>query len=188
MKKPRDWWGNPDNSKLWIEQVQRRENQKGINTTLESQKIVISEIAKEKFNKILEVGAGNGRLIGNLKGKGGKYSLDINKELSSYVKEKYPHVKTKVGDIVNLPYKDNEFDLVFTYQVLQHVPPENIKQALKELQRVAKNVWMWEGIGRVDYKHGAQTHTAHNGSWVWHIEEICEFSIAIHINKNIDTH
>jgi len=78
-------------------------------------------------------------------------------------------------------------DLVYTYQVLQHIHPDEIEQALKELMRVAKKeVWLWEGIGRVDYEHGAMTHKAHNGSWVYHIDKMVDcYEVSIPQNKNI---
>ena len=86
-----------------------------------------------------------------------------------------------------MPFLTNHFDLVFTYQVLQHVPPEEIKQAIDELCRVArKEVWLWEGIGRKDYPHGTKTHNAHHGSWVWHIDKLVYcYEKSIPQNKNI---
>lgn len=192
--RPKDWWGNSKNAKSWIEQNEKRENtgDEKTNTTLQSQDIVIKEISKRKkdFKKVLEVGAGDGRLIGGIynKLKCKCYSVDINKSLSKHVKKKYPKVITKVGDIIKLPFKDNSFDLVYTYQVLQHVAPEDIEQAIKELVRVSKNeVWMWEGIGRVDYEHGAQTSKCHNGSFVWFIDQFINcYSVEIPKNKNIE--
>ena len=184
IKQPKDWWGNSDNAEWWIDQVARAE--RGLpeySTTIQSQEIVLNEIG-DKFKKVLEVGAGNGRLIGNLSKWNPKVkcsSIDINKKMSGFVSAKYPRVKTYVGEITKLPFKDNEFDLVYTYQVLQHIAPDEIEQAVRELIRVSKSqVWCWEGIGRLDYEHGAMTHKAHNGSWVWHIDKIvncCKVSI-----------
>ena len=77
--------------------------------------------------------------------------------------------------------------MVYTYQVLQHVCPEEIEQAINELIRVSKKeVWMWEGIGKYDYEHGAMTHKAHSGSWVWHINKIINcYSVEIPKNNKI---
>ncbi len=194
QEKPKAWWSDVVNGKVWIEQNKKREDtgRKRSNSTLQSQDMVIFEIFKRQgvFQNILEVGAGSGRLIGNISNEVDIKcsSVDINSELSKYVSEKFPKVKTNVGDICKLPFEDNSFDLVFTYQVLQHIPPEEIKKALSELQRVAKKeVWCWEGIGRVDgYGNGAMTHKAHNGSWVWKIDEIVDcYDVSIPENKNI---
>lgn len=191
--KPKDWWGNPDKAQEWIEQNKKRENsgRAKSNSTLQSQEIVITEIFKKNldFRSVLEVGAGDGRLIGNISKEININcnSVDINSELSKYVAEHFPKVKTSVGNITNLPFEDNSFDLVFTYQVLQHIHPEDIEQALKELIRVSKKeVWCWEGIGRVDYAHGSMTHKAHNGSWVWKIDEMVEcYDVSIPKNNKM---
>jgi len=187
MNKPKDWWGDPNNAELWIEQNKIRTNSSKINTTNESTKIVLSEIKKKNFKTILEVGAGDGRIIGPLSKKYKCYSTDINPELSKFVKDKYPLVNVSVNNITNLDFPDNHFDLVYTYQVLQHIHPEDIEKALSELQRVSKKeVWMWEGVGKLDYKNGDKTHNAHNGSWVWHIDKMINcYSITIPENKNV---
>lgn len=51
-------------------------------------------------------------------------------------KKLHPNVTIKKGDIYNLPYKDNSFDLVLSAEVLEHL--ENPDEALDELKRVSK--------------------------------------------------
>ena len=187
---PKEWWGNPKNAQKWIAQNKRRTEEPGINSTRESTRIVVDEIIKRfiDFEDVLEVGAGDGRLIGKLsKNLIRCCSCDINEELNNYIKEKYTYIDANVGEITNLPFDDNSIDLVFTYQVLQHVPPKDIDKAIKELCRVAKKeVWMWEGIGRVDYPHCAKSHNAHGGSWVYHIDKIVDcYEVSVPKNENI---
>lgn len=137
---------------------------------------------------MLEVGAGDGRLIGQLCNIISEcYSCDINKDLCEYVFENTGVENAWPMEITKLSFKDNAFDLVFTYQVLQHIPPKDIDKAIKELCRVAKKeVWMWEGIGRVDYPHCAKSHKAHGGSWVYHIDKMVGcYEVSIPKNKNI---
>lgn len=43
-----------------------------------------------------------------------------------------------VGDSRYLPFKDNSFDYVFSYSVLQHFSKENVFRTLKEISRVLK--------------------------------------------------
>lgn len=192
MNRPKDWWGDPKKAQEWIDQNKRREQgRRRTNTTIQSQEIIIDEVLSNigKFKNILEVGAGDGRLIGNISKEFDVRcnSIDINPELSKYVKKNFPKVKTNVGEIINLPFKDNTFDLVFTYQVLQHVSPDEIERAINELQRVCKKeLWMCEGIGRIDYEHGAKTHNAHNGSFVWHIDKMIDcYEVKVPQNKNV---
>jgi ubiquinone/menaquinone biosynthesis C-methylase UbiE len=134
---------------------------------------LFDKITKEKLStiKILEVGAGNGRIIGLLSTHfiNGCYSIDINKELSNYVKNKYPIIKTFVGEIINLPFKDKEFDLVYTHEVLQHICPEEIEKACEELKRVGKEVWCLENWR--DTEDGAKVSDSHNGRWNYDLKK-----------------
>lgn len=172
MSKPKKWWKNPKIADYWVERA-KHYKECGDN----SDESVVSLVG-ERFKSVLEVGAGDGRIIGLLSEK---YrvkcsSIDINGKLSHYVHKKYSKVETYAGEIIRLPFKDNQFDLVFTFQVLQHVSPIEIEKALRELVRVAKKeVWCFEGIGKTEgYSHGMQTCTDESGSWVWHIDEIVE--------------
>ena len=77
----------------------------------------------------LEIGIGN-RLTSNyLKNFGMKIiTCDIDKEL------KPDHT----ADIRKLPFGNNKFDIVYAYQVLEHLPFEDFEIALSELYRVSK--------------------------------------------------
>lgn len=171
--KPQDFWGDPNNSKVWI----RRANLKR-KAGDKSDELVIKKIGS-KFRKVLEVGAGNGRLIGGLSEKYKSVkcnSIDINPELSKYVKEKYPKVITNVGDITKLHYKNKSFDLVYTFQVLQHIHPDDIEKALKELQRISKKeVWLMEGWGNLKkwgLPNGHCRHKDSGGTYYWDFENM----------------
>ncbi|MBL7150967.1 class I SAM-dependent methyltransferase, partial [Candidatus Microgenomates bacterium] len=43
------------------------------------------------------------------------------------------------GDINKLPFESNSFDLVTTFDVLEHIETESLKKAVLECNRVAKN-------------------------------------------------
>lgn len=86
----------------------------------------------------LDVGCGTGELIRWLRFFGieaqgvevSKDALDIAEpSIQPYVKE---------ADIVKLPYEDNQFDLVVTFDVLEHIERGKIKQAVSETVRVSK--------------------------------------------------
>jgi len=59
------------------------------------------------------------------------YSLDAIK----LGKQVHPYLNIKRGDIYNLVYEDNSFDLVICTEVLEHL--ENPAKALKEIERVS---------------------------------------------------
>ena len=44
----------------------------------------------------------------------------------------------KVGDIKNIPHKDQSFDLIICKDTIEHIPEKEIKQAVSELCRVSK--------------------------------------------------
>ena len=182
-KKPRDFWGNPDNAKEWIRRVEdKAKGFEGKNTTVLSIGQLLKDIKphNKEFNSVLEVGAGNGRLISAIsKTYPNKKccSVDINSGLSKYVHEQYPKIETFVGEVAKLPLKDNSFDLVYTYQVLQHVPCEEINDALSELQRVAKKeVWLMEGYDGYNKKekNGIQRTDADGGSYSWFFDKLVD--------------
>ncbi|MFA5136062.1 MAG: UMP kinase [Patescibacteria group bacterium] len=85
----------------------------------------------------LDVGCGTGRLIRILRWlKIDAHGSEISKTALELITDSIkPYVKE--GDILNLPYKDNEFDLVTSFDVLEHVERSKIRQAVKETIRVS---------------------------------------------------
>ncbi len=173
--KPKEWWGNPENAKGWIRRAELYDK------FGEPSLFYVVEMIRERivdFNSILEVGAGNGRLIGTLQTMYPKIecaSADINPALSDYVREEYK-IKTYTGEIIDLPIPPKSYDLVFTFTVLQHVSPEEIVKAIEELKRVAKKeVWLFEGWGVFkDNPHGTLRHPADGGTWYWDISQLAD--------------
>lgn len=78
---------------------------------------------------ILEIGKGSGFFSDYMKKFGYNLtSCDFDKNLNPDV----------VGDVRNLPFKDDEFDIVTAFEVLEHIPFEDVPKALLELRRVTK--------------------------------------------------
>lgn len=86
----------------------------------------------------LDVGCGTGRLVYWLRRFGIKaYGVDV----SSYAlevadREIKPYVK--FGNITDIPYKNNGFDLVVTFDVLEHLERSQLQKSIKETIRVSK--------------------------------------------------
>lgn len=101
-------------------------------------KMVCDIITKQKVlskiinPKILDIGCGPGEFARELEKIGNYYGLDKSETAVNYCKEKISSVK--VGDILNIPYEDNYFDVVLALDVLEHV--EDDERALMELRRV----------------------------------------------------
>lgn len=78
--------------------------------------------------KILEIGKGNGFFADYMK----KAGFDVTTcDFDAGLK---PDV---VADVRKLPFKDNEFEAVTAFEILEHIPFEDVPTALAELRRVS---------------------------------------------------
>ncbi len=94
-----------------------------------------------KGKRVLDAGCGTGRNIQLFLDLGADeiYAFDYTPEMLDFAKEKFdknPKVKLSIGDVQNIKYKDNFFDIAGSFKVLAHVP--RIQKALNELARVTK--------------------------------------------------
>ncbi len=91
-------------------------------------------------DKVLDVGCGNGRLVKLFNNVNVDYTgIDNSAELIDLAKSDFPNRNFLVGDILQLPFADNSFDLVFCISVLHHLPGKDIrKKSIVEMKRVLK--------------------------------------------------
>jgi ubiquinone/menaquinone biosynthesis C-methylase UbiE len=92
----------------------------------------------EKKSAILDVGCNYGYFVGDLQNTGFQnvYGADISKEAIEYGTSK--EIKNlSLSDVANLPYRDNNFDIVLALDVIEHI--EDDAQALREIYRVTKH-------------------------------------------------
>lgn len=97
-------------------------------------------------SRILEVGYGGGSTIKNLLALDKNldiHGIDISKESYQTAKRMLlksidnDSVQLMVGNVENLPYQNNDFDLVFAIQT--HIFWEDLKQSFQEIYRVMSN-------------------------------------------------
>lgn len=77
-----------------------------------------------KAEKILDVGSNGGILtskISNLYPKAKVTGIDVYDKAVKYAGEKHPQIKFLVADAQSLPFKNNEFDLIFCLETLEHI-------------------------------------------------------------------
>lgn len=100
---------------------------------------LISVLKPLDIESVLDVGCGEGftlqRLTNEHIGKKLEGSDSIQEALD-LGKKIHPHLKLVKGDLYELPYGNNSFDLLICTEVLEHL--EDPKKALKELVRVSK--------------------------------------------------
>lgn len=92
-----------------------------------------------KNSNVLDLGCGNARLYKQLTKKNINYTgIDSSKSLIKLNKQKYPKAKFKIGDGLNIDYK-NQFDYIFCLAVLHHIPSEKLQlKFLKNIYRSLK--------------------------------------------------
>lgn len=88
--------------------------------------------------RILDAGCGEGFTLAKLlELKIGEelVGIDYSSVAISAAKKLFPYLNVKTGDIYQLPFKSNTFDLVICTEVLEHLVRP--LQALKEIERVS---------------------------------------------------
>ncbi|MDB4349567.1 class I SAM-dependent methyltransferase [Omnitrophica bacterium] len=108
-----------------------------------SHKMFVKEIAKSnkaRF-KVLDIGCGTGELAKKLTYRfkeADVHGVDISETMIKQANAKKMHkaVKFKVGDVENLPYDDNSFDVVTCSHSFHHYP--NKDKAISEMHRILK--------------------------------------------------
>lgn len=86
---------------------------------------------------VLDAGCGSGRGTARLTEKGATViSVDIGMNLLQYTRKNY-HCQPALTSILNMPFADNTFDIVFSSEVIEHTPDP--MQAVQEMVRVLKS-------------------------------------------------
>lgn len=113
---------------------------------------------------VLEIGCGSGRLL-EFFAKDFKevYGVDISKKMIDLAKDwlhNFNNVFLEATDGLHYPYKNDFFDLVFSYVVFQHMPSKKvIKKNLEEVYKVLKP----NGLAKIQLRSGYQP-----AKWTWY--------------------
>lgn len=90
-----------------------------------------------KNKKVLDVGAGTGRLATVLAKMGAQVTaLDLSPKMLDELHKKNPNIKITVGDAESLPFPDNSFDLIIALFLIVHLKNPSIffKEAYRTLK------------------------------------------------------
>ena len=99
---------------------------------------ILNQNLKSKQNlKILDAGCGTGKNIEYLSKYGEVHGIDFSKDALKFCRKK-GFINLKQGEIENLPYDNNTFDLVTCFGVLYHQGIKDDLKAVQELSRVCK--------------------------------------------------
>jgi ubiquinone/menaquinone biosynthesis C-methylase UbiE len=122
----------------------------------------------KKISRSLEIGCGYGRLTPTFAEFSAEHTpVDINPDAVAKARRAYPDYDFRVASATDLPFPDREFDLVTTWTVLQHIPPDRIGIACAELRRVLAPggmLLLCEETRFADKPLGHRPHTWHRHS------------------------
>lgn len=95
-------------------------------------------VSPKKKIKVLDAGCGTGFMLPHLGIFGDVQGIDISDEALRICHEQKYFMAQKAS-IDNIPFKDQEFDLAVSLDVLYHLDVKDDLKALKELYRILKN-------------------------------------------------
>lgn len=113
-----------------------------------------TKLARENI-RILDAGCGTGFNLNYYAGSGSRalFGIDLADPAIQCVKTKGIHTATQAS-ITAIPFRSGLFDIVFSFEVITHVPRNLHEEALKEIGRVLKPggslfirvpafMWLW---------------------------------------------
>ncbi|MBN1796649.1 MAG: class I SAM-dependent methyltransferase [Sedimentisphaerales bacterium] len=120
----------------WRKGLEKGKEQRG---NLESNLEFLEKIKLLKStDRILEIGCGIGLVVNELTKKG--YDIagtDISTEAIEYGRKKFPEINLKVHAAERLPYDDESFDVVLSFDLFEHI--SEIDKHISQVYRVLKN-------------------------------------------------
>lgn len=108
-------------------------------------------LARYRPASVLDLGCGTGRLfpLYTEAGISRIAGVDISERALAVARRAYPRIPTQRIRAEDLPL-DPQFDLVVVNRVFQHLPPENLAQALDRVTRIARRLIYLNEIGESD--------------------------------------
>lgn len=92
-----------------------------------------------KGSKVLDIGCGTGHLTKMIKDKGYDVcGIEPSDKMYNHAVKNFPDIDFKKGISSEVPYGDNEFDLIVAFEVLRYLNPDENKDSYKEFYRLLK--------------------------------------------------
>ncbi len=142
-----------------------------------------------KSKKVLDVGAGTGRLSVLLSKSGAQVTaLDVSEQMLKVLKNKDKKIETTIGDAENLPFADSTFDIVTAAFLIVHL--RDPKTFFDEACRVLKDGGIL-AVSNINQKEPPEVQTQEGKikieSFYHRPEKIVEEleSLAFQVEKNV---
>jgi ubiquinone/menaquinone biosynthesis C-methylase UbiE len=97
---------------------------------------VLEAVAAAKPRRVLEVGGGEGETAERIVRELGVELVGIDQSEAMVAEQRARGIDARVGDVQDLPFRDDEFDVAVAAWMLYHVP--DLDRGLAELARVLK--------------------------------------------------
>lgn len=94
--------------------------------------------------RVLDVACGTGFLTRHLRGE--VVAIDQSAAMVEIAAGRLPHGRVLQGEAVPLPFRDGEFDRVFTSLFFHHLPPAGRGEFMAEARRVGRELVVVEGV------------------------------------------
>lgn len=104
---------------------------------------IVAEIAALGPRSFLDAGCGEGFVAGRLVEALPGIELvgcDVSADALAIAVDTIPEGRFVTGSVTELPFADKSFDVVGCFEVLEHLPGDLPRRALRELGRVARHV------------------------------------------------
>jgi len=99
-------------------------------------KVASSLVRLNSSLRVLDIGTGTGELMELILKHNPK--LDVRGiDIKLHIKDKKLKKRIRIGDVTKMPFKNNEFDVVFALDILEHI--KDLKKGIVEIKRVLKN-------------------------------------------------
>lgn len=127
-----DWAKNYDNS---IKEKDSLGLFESYDYTLDT---VVKKILENNSSKVLDIGCGTGNLYGKLKDNVDFTGVDQSIEMLLQAKSKYKNIKLRLGNFLDEPFIENEFDVITSTYAFHHLDPLEKEKSINLLLRYLK--------------------------------------------------
>ncbi|MFC1687938.1 class I SAM-dependent methyltransferase [Patescibacteria group bacterium] len=109
---------------------------------------VLDRLTLPASTQVLDAGAGTGEFIPVfLQRNWGVAAIDVSREALHLLTDKHPSVRTEESDIIHMPFREKEFDIVHCFDVLYHITEKKDWEAsIRALCRTSKKHVILHGL------------------------------------------
>ena len=129
------------NEYIWAGDFGNEYNKRNDSPFANRQPFWMSVYERHPFRSVLEIGCNKGHNLEQIAGTTSDYAdvwgLDVNVAAIQKGRSLYPYLNLVTTSGLDLPFRDDYFDMVFTAGVLIHQSPSTFEQMMQEVIRVS---------------------------------------------------